>query len=133
MVKRPKLLVILGAGSSIPCGMPSVGEIDELMKHWSQEWAAEQSDFNSDVFNLLWTLSERYQGTNHYGIRPNYEDVLGEMTSLASARDLPIFKQLVLPAQSTRMSGEHRCLMHECAVVAYTPDCARKQYGSGGG
>ena len=36
---------------------------------------------NQDV---LWEASERYYGSNHYGIRPNYERVLGEMTSLAS-------------------------------------------------
>ena len=40
---KPKLLVILGAGSSIPCGMPPVGKIDELMKRWSQEWAPQPS------------------------------------------------------------------------------------------
>ena len=32
--ERRKLLVLLGAGSSIPYGMPSVGQIDELMKRW---------------------------------------------------------------------------------------------------
>lgn len=78
---KPKFLVILGAGSSIPCGMPSVSEIDELMNHWSQEWTPEPSE---DVFNILLQVSEQYFGTNHYGIRPNYERVLGEMTALAS-------------------------------------------------
>ena len=82
---KPKLLVVLGAGSSIPCGMPSVGKIDELMSRWSKEWTPELSvDAESDVFNILWESSKRYYGTNRYGIRPNYERVLGEMTELAS-------------------------------------------------
>ena len=65
--------------------MPSVSEIDELMKRWSREGAPEPSaDSQREVFNVLWKVSERYYGSNHYGIRPNYERVLGEMTSLAS-------------------------------------------------
>ena len=52
---KPRLLVILGAGSSIPCGMPSVSEIDELMKRWSREWVPETSvDCQGEVFNVLW-------------------------------------------------------------------------------
>lgn len=81
MNSKPKLLVILGAGSSIPCGMPSVSEIDKLMGHWSQECTPEPS---KDVFNILLQVSKQYFGTNHYSIRPNYERVLGEMTALAS-------------------------------------------------
>lgn len=82
---RPKLLVILGAGSSIPCGMPCVPKIGNLMSRWSREWVPEPSiDAEGNVFNLLWEASKRYYGTNHYNIRPNYERVLGEMTALAS-------------------------------------------------
>lgn len=85
MSSKPKLLVILGSGSSISCGMPSVGQIDNLMKCWSQEWASDTSvNSECDVFKVLWDASERYYGTNRYGIRPNYERVLGEMTALAS-------------------------------------------------
>lgn len=36
-----KLLVILGAGSSIPIGMPSVSAIDALMATWSDTWSRE--------------------------------------------------------------------------------------------
>lgn len=82
---KPRLLVLLGAGSSIPCGMPSVCDIDELMKRWSWELAPEPSiEPNDEVFNVLWEASERYYRSNHYGIGPNYERVLGDMTSLAS-------------------------------------------------
>ena len=65
--------------------MPSLGEIDKLMMCWSQEWKPEPPvDADGDVFNVLWDTAERYYGSNHYGIRPNYERVLGETTALAS-------------------------------------------------
>ena len=92
MNNKPKLLVILGAGSSIPCGMPSVENIDKQMKCWSREWEPESPiDAGRDVFNVLWDAFERYYGTNHYGIRPNYERVLGEMIMLASWLSPPPF------------------------------------------
>ena len=82
---KPKLLVILGAGSSISCGMPSVSEIDKLMRCWAKEWNPEPSvDSEIDVYNVLWEMVESYYGSNHYCIRPNYEMVLGEMTALAT-------------------------------------------------
>ena len=82
---KPKLLVVLGAGSSIPCGMPSVSQIDEHMKCWSWECALESSvDPKGNVFDILWKASKHYYKSNHYGICPNYERVLGEMTALAS-------------------------------------------------
>ena len=92
MYSKPKLLVILGAGSSIPCGMPSVEDIDKQMKCWSREWEPEPpTNAGHDVFNVLWDASERYYGTNRYGIRPNYERVLGEMIMLASWLSPPPF------------------------------------------
>ncbi len=84
---KPKLLVILGAGSSIPCGMPSVSNINERMKGWSREWRPTtefSGDVGGDVFNVLWEIVEEYYRSNHYGIGANYERVLGEMTALAS-------------------------------------------------
>ena len=90
--RKPRLLVILGAGSSISCGMPSVGEIDKLMRRWAREWKPEPPvDSETDVFNLLWGMAESYYGRNHYCIRPNYEMVLGEMTALASWVSPPPF------------------------------------------
>ena len=89
---KPRLLIILGAGSSIPCGMPSVGDVDELMKRWSSDGELGPSvDSEGEVFNVLWKASERYYQSNHYGIRPNYERILGEMTSLASWLSPPPF------------------------------------------
>ncbi len=84
---KPKLLVILGAGSSIPCGMPSVGDINHQMKGWSREWKPTtelSGDASTGVFNDLWEIVEGSSRSNHYGIGANYERVLGEMTALAS-------------------------------------------------
>jgi SIR2-like protein len=84
---KPKLLVILGAGSSIPCGMPSVSDINEQMKAWSRECkptAEPAGGAGTGVFNDLWEIVEGYYRSNHYGIGANYERVLSEMTALAS-------------------------------------------------
>ena len=85
---KPKLLVILGAGSSIPCGMPSVGDIDGQMKDWSREWKPKTGLYGGaerGVFNDLWEIVENhYRPLPHYGIHANYERVLGEMTALAT-------------------------------------------------
>lgn len=96
---RRKLLILLGAGSSIPYGMPSVGKIDKLMKRWSSELAPCQTEYSkADVFSALWEISERYYAANHYDIHPNYERVLGEMTALASWLSPPPFGNPIIEA-----------------------------------
>jgi len=79
---KPKLLVILGAGSSISCGMPSVSDINVQMKDWSREWKSSSDASGSGVFNGLWKIVEKYYDAKPYGIC-NYERVLGEMTAFA--------------------------------------------------
>lgn len=79
---KPKLLVILGAGSSITCGMPSVSDINVQMKDWSREWKPSSDASGSGVFNGLWEIVEKYYDAKPYGIC-NYERVLGEMTAFA--------------------------------------------------
>lgn len=87
---KRKLLVILGAGSSAPCGMPSVVTIDDEMKRWSREWKNKPTFPNGTgrgTFNDLWEIVEDYYRQNprpHLGLRINYERILGEMTALAS-------------------------------------------------
>jgi hypothetical protein len=78
-----KLLIILGAGSSISCNMPSVDTLDGWMRTWSQRWAA--SHGFPDYFEALWQAVENYYGTASPGLRPplNFEKVLGEMISLS--------------------------------------------------
>ena len=53
-----KLLVILGAGSSIPVGMPSVSAIDGLMFGWSDEWSREHGLDN--YYRKTWAAVEAY-------------------------------------------------------------------------
>ena len=81
---KPKLLVILGAGSSVACDMPRVSDIDKQMKAWSRKYQISGPDqHENDIFKELWDMVKCYYGTNHFGIRPNYEMVLSEMTALA--------------------------------------------------
>ena len=77
--------------------MPSLGEIDELMKRWGQDWE-QVSPVEGDVFNVLWEIVARYYGSNKYDIRPNYERVLGEMTALASWLSFPPFGNPLIEA-----------------------------------
>jgi hypothetical protein len=78
-----KLLVILGAGSSIPVGMPSVSAIDALMFGWSDEWSREHALDN--YYRKTWAAVEAYYAAGPSSIRPtpNFEKVLGEMIGLA--------------------------------------------------
>ena len=65
--------------------MPSVSDINKEMKLWSRKYLTSLPDQHEvDIFKELWEMVTCYYGTNHYGIRPNYEMVLGEMTALAS-------------------------------------------------
>ena len=68
---KPKLLVILGAGSSVVCEMPSVSDINKEMKLWSRKYLTSLPDQHEvDIFKELWEMVTCYYGTNHYGIRP---------------------------------------------------------------
>jgi SIR2-like domain len=80
---KKKLLVILGAGSSIPVGMPSVGAIDRLMAGWSS--ASAKRHGLDDSFWATWKAIEDYYAASPDSIRPNpnFEKVLGEMVGLA--------------------------------------------------
>ena len=88
--RRRKLLVILGAGSSVSCGIPGSGAIGAEMKVWSTEWK-KPPEFPNGVgrgaFNDLWEVIEQYYSRDphpHLGIPLNFESVLAEMTALAS-------------------------------------------------
>jgi hypothetical protein len=89
--KKKKLLVVLGAGSSVPCGIPGTAEIDAKMSEWSKGWAVPlthpKGSGGDGVFNDLWKFAEKYAARNlnrQLGLRINFEYILGEMTSLAS-------------------------------------------------
>ena len=81
---KKKLLIILGAGSSVELGMPSVGELDRSMRQWAREQADEKK--SPDFFGLLWEIRRLYaaeipaddqRGTEYS--QPNYERCLGDM------------------------------------------------------
>ncbi len=80
---KKRLLIILGAGSSTPLGMPSVACLNQLMKQWAKEWA--KSNGPQDHFGKLWQSADAYYLNGNSGIRPvlNFEKVLGDMVALA--------------------------------------------------
>lgn len=80
---KTKLLMILGAGSSIGRGMPSVPTLDRHLKQWAQDWAASYG-FPDYYDELLRAIATYYQ-SGKLGLRPtlNFEKVLGEMVSLS--------------------------------------------------
>lgn len=78
---KKKLLVILGAGSSISCGIPSVPMIENKMKELGQAWKAQicngPGGAVSDIFNELWDIIEGCYGNHsqHHGSPVNFEKV----------------------------------------------------------
>jgi hypothetical protein len=80
---KKKLLIILGAGSSIPVGLPSVAAIDREMAAWSAAWASQHGFDN--YYEVTWKAVENYYAAAPHSIRPqpNFEKVLGEMLGLA--------------------------------------------------
>jgi hypothetical protein len=80
---KKKLLVILGAGSSAACGMPTVADLDLLMSEWSATWTRALS--RQDYFDALRRDIETYHHAGKASTRPplNFEKVLGEMIALS--------------------------------------------------
>jgi hypothetical protein len=85
-MSKKKLLMILGAGSSAPCGMPTVTKIDQEMKKWANSLLA--SVPGPDYFNFLWNARFRYYNDTcprfDLNLNPNFESVLGDMIALAN-------------------------------------------------
>ena len=92
MTLKPKRKspVILGAGTSMPCGIPGVAAIDALMQDWSRNWKMPigfPDGAGDGVFNDLWRAIDQYQKRKprpQLGLKLNFERVLGEMIALAS-------------------------------------------------
>ena len=55
---KKKLLIVLGAGSSVELGVPSLHDIDAQMRNWAQEWAREHG--YQDYFGKLWGAISNY-------------------------------------------------------------------------
>jgi hypothetical protein len=80
---KRKLLVILGAGSSLTRGMPSVATLGDLMRQWAHRWASSY-EF-PDYYELLERSIAAYYQSGPTGPRPslNFEKVLGELLALS--------------------------------------------------
>jgi len=80
---KKKLLVILGAGSSIARGMPSVPALDQHMRQWASDWTALRGF--PDYYDALALEIQAYYQSGPSGARPslNFEKVLGEMIALS--------------------------------------------------
>ena len=99
--RKKKLLVILGAGSSLAQDMPSVAEdrrsavvggptipsLNSSMRIWSREWSTHHQFPN--YFEAVWNAIDQYYHSSTRTMNPahqpqvNYERVLGEMLGLA--------------------------------------------------
>lgn len=82
-IPKKKLLVILGAGSSIPLALPSVADLDKAMQDWSAQWSSRHGLPN--YFHAAWRAAETHYGVAASGIHPttNFETVLGAALALA--------------------------------------------------
>jgi len=84
IISKKRLLVVLDAGSSIPLSVPSVADIDRMMRSWGEEWSHQRRLPN--YFQGAWDAAERYYGTSGKGVHPSasFETVLGEFLGLAN-------------------------------------------------
>ena len=90
-MKKPKLLVLLGAGSSLDQGLPSVGKLNEEVKTWADEWTRERKQQN--FYDLLWEnrysycseQAEERRKVMEWRTVPNYERILGDLHLLMNA------------------------------------------------
>ncbi len=79
----------MGAGSSIPVGKPSVECINKLMLGWSSEWKPPIGSRLTNPYKEIWNASEDYfnsvgeDDSYNSQVYTNFENVLGEMVSLA--------------------------------------------------
>jgi len=84
-MQKKKLLVILGAGSSLAHGMPSVSELNSLLLDWSQEWLQSHPDHDNYYQNVHQNAA-KYSGhiIERYQRPTNYEYLLGDLAELAN-------------------------------------------------
>ncbi|MFZ0888111.1 MAG: SIR2 family protein [Candidatus Binataceae bacterium] len=82
-----KLLMLLGTGSSIAQGIPSVSHVDRRMKKAAAEWS--QGSHRTGLpnyFDFAWAAAQLYYSSEKPALRPevNFERVLGDMLALAN-------------------------------------------------
>lgn len=87
-LKKKKLMVIVGAGSSIELGMPSVNQVDELFCDWAKEHYSLAHDKNNSLYSYI-----RDEVNRHYSLNPkkglrketNFEEILYVLLQLSAA------------------------------------------------
>lgn len=96
---KKKLLVLLGAGSSVKQGFPSTEALDAEVRKWAKECVAQRAPdpideyavrTGTDFFDLLWcnreaycaNFSEEQKEIYEARTKPNYERVLGDLHAL---------------------------------------------------
>ena len=91
---KKKLLIILGAGSSVDLDMPKVTDLNSLMLRWAAQWAARERQPN--FFEKLWEIHrEHSEDIPEDGwlakdwATPNYERCLGSLLDLLNAAQPP--------------------------------------------
>lgn len=79
---RKKLLILLGAGSSVGVGLPTVSKIDALMLSWAFEWARIG---RPDYYTTLEAAAQFRADSGQASPRPevSFETVLGDMAALS--------------------------------------------------
>ncbi len=96
MAAKKKLLVILGAGSSVEQDFPTTEQLDHEVKKWAREFVINKEPepidsyrarTRADYFDLLWKNRENYCADFNTEllttrIKPNYERVLGDLHAL---------------------------------------------------
>lgn len=102
MPRKKKLLVLLGAGSSVEQGFPSARQLDEEVRNWAKEYVkrlgpdpieALTPQTRANYFELLWKNREDYCAKLDAELRhlaeprtePTYERVLGDLQLMMNA------------------------------------------------
>jgi hypothetical protein len=83
---KKKLLVILGAGSSVAQKMPSVSELNGKMLGWSADWARIYRPA-TNFFDQLWKNAQAYYDLEPKALlrkKVQFEKVLGDLVALAN-------------------------------------------------
>ena len=87
MIKKKKLMAVVGAGASVELGMPSVKCIDELMCKWAREDFPLAYDSNQSLYSYIRDqINEYYSRHPKSGLRreTNFEEVLYVCLQLAA-------------------------------------------------
>jgi hypothetical protein len=86
-MKKKKLLLITGAGSSIDFGMPTVSSIDDLFEDWAKEIIPLKGDPNKSLYTWVKEKHKDYllqNPRNRINIINNFENLLFTIQTLSS-------------------------------------------------